>query len=120
MLRLYQVKDDMAAVVIHSLAIAKPFVAVMMQALHYSLHFVDTAVGTGMWWQISKVIRLKCLLALSCDAHKRTSNLTLVSTSYRTRNFRHGIVDFLVAKSIRFFLKLIKLVVEIIRIVVVL
>ena len=66
-LRLNQVEDDVATVLVLALSIAEPFMAVMVQALDNSLRVVYATVGAGMWWQVLEVIRLQGLLTLRSD-----------------------------------------------------
>ena len=48
MLRFDKVKDDMAAILIQSLAIAEPLPT--CYTLNDSLHIMNATVSTGMWW----------------------------------------------------------------------
>ena len=84
MLGLDQVENNMAAVLILSLAIAEPLVAVLVKTLNHGLRVVDPAVGTRMRWQCGEVIGFEGLLALSGDAHRY---FTLVRAGHGTRNF---------------------------------
>ena len=49
-LRFDKVEDNVAAILVESLAIAEPLLA--LNALHYGLWVVNTAVGTSMWRQV--------------------------------------------------------------------
>ena len=60
----------MAAILVLSLAIAEPLVAVLVQTLYHSLRVVDPAVGTRMRRECREVIGFEGLLALRGDAHR--------------------------------------------------
>ena len=120
-LRLDQVKNDMTSIFIKSLAIAEPFLTVMMKAFDHGLRIMHTTVCAGMCWQVLQVIRLQNLGALSWTSYRWSSNFVLISTCHRTRNFRQLVVDiFFIAESIRFFFELIELICKVICIVIVL